>query len=441
MASVEENDCILVQTDFTFNIALTIFKSLKADNVFHVCTSNVVTIENIASNDQDDDYSLRFGGGGNLSSSLQKFARTASSVLRMMMLKSVNATSSWYPKIGEHSGRRNRQKMDCNPCVVRPDYRDFVIAPSKAATVEIYSYYDSLHPHFKIERELSSVQPDEWWSMQNMMLIFRRNFTEIIEIGTSLQARHQPNTPSGPGTFHSNAHVRCIVRCVSNPEHDGLKFLRILKNTSGYQHECMKLAELLHLIAQRLPIQQKESDDDEDKKVVPLPPHVLGNQSMSAGHLHGNYQLVAPAPVWGNQQAPAQMQQPYATQTPVQMQGNHQRHAAQALAQMQVNQQPYAAQTLAQMQGNHWPSAAQAPAPAQMQQPYAAQTPAKMQGNHQPFAVQAPVQMQVNQQPYGSQAPAAQVQQPYATQMQGNHAALAQAQMQQLMKQVATLNI
>lgn len=97
-----ENDCILVQTDCTFNIALAVFKSLKTDGEFHVCTYKVVSIQNIESNDPDDAYALRFGGvGGQF---FQCFARTASSVLRMMMLESVNATR-WSPRIGPCSER------------------------------------------------------------------------------------------------------------------------------------------------------------------------------------------------------------------------------------------------------------------------------------------------------------------------------------------------
>jgi hypothetical protein len=266
-----ENDCILVQTDCTFNIALTVLKSLRGDDAFLLCSSKVVTIENIESNADDSRYSLRFGGGGKRSfpQRLQCFARTASPVLRMMMLESINAAKIWCPK-GSGSADRNKQKMQ-RQTYVHPRYRDFVVAASKSATEEYYTCYDQLHPHFKIEKDFLSVQPADWWSMQNMMLIFRRDFTEVIEIGTSLQAGHRPNTHSGPGTFESNAHVRCIVRSVTNPEHDGLKFLRALKTTSGYQEECFMLAELLGHIAQRLP-SQLEEEEEEDSSDEPDEP-------------------------------------------------------------------------------------------------------------------------------------------------------------------------
>ena len=95
-----ENDCILVDTDCTFNIALAVLKSLRAGDEFDVSSSKVVTIENIASNNPDKRYPLTFGGKG-VTSPLQCFARTVPSVLRMMMLESANATR-WCPRIGPH---------------------------------------------------------------------------------------------------------------------------------------------------------------------------------------------------------------------------------------------------------------------------------------------------------------------------------------------------
>ena len=143
-----ENDCILVQTDCAFNIVLTVLESLSNDDEFHVSSYKVVTIKNIESDDPDDHYSLRFGGGGRLY--LQCFARTASSVLRMMMLKSVNA-SRWCPRIGQHSERRNKQKMQLETHV-QPRRREFAIAATKSAAEEYYTYYDHLHPHLKLRK-------------------------------------------------------------------------------------------------------------------------------------------------------------------------------------------------------------------------------------------------------------------------------------------------
>ena len=117
-----------------------------------MCSYKVVTIRNIESDDPDEEFSLRFGGTSHCTSPLQCFARIASFVLRMMMFKSVNANQKWFLNMGRHSGPRNRQNMLCES-FVDPNYGAIVIVPNRSAAVEFYGYYDSLHPHFKIERE------------------------------------------------------------------------------------------------------------------------------------------------------------------------------------------------------------------------------------------------------------------------------------------------
>lgn len=218
-----ENDCILLQTDISFNLAIETLNSLQRDNQLRVCSYQVVTVENIESDDCQDKYRSRFGGSHAATRSLQCFARTASSVLRMCMGRSVNA--SFYPKLGPRSHDRNRRKMnyECQG-------EHFVLAPKdKISMMEYYSYYDHLHPHFRIEHQFTSAQPTDWWYMPlTMMLIFRQNFTEVIEISTTLQAGHRPQY--GVGTYQSFVNVRCIVRRVSNPEHGSLKLLMALKN-------------------------------------------------------------------------------------------------------------------------------------------------------------------------------------------------------------------
>ena len=218
------NDCVLLQTDITFNLAIEILNCLQRDNQLGVRSYQVVTIENIESDDRLVPYRFRFGGAHAASppKCIQSFARTASAVLRMMMGQSVNAGFS--PKLGAQSDRRNRSKMVC-----QSQGEPFVLAQDKLTMMEYYSYYDHLHPHFKLEYLFTSAQPTEWWYMPiTMMLIFRKNFTEVIEISTTLQAGLRPQY--GPGIFQSFANVRCIVRSISNPEHDSLNLLKALKN-------------------------------------------------------------------------------------------------------------------------------------------------------------------------------------------------------------------
>ena len=411
-----ENDCILVQTDCTFNIALAVLKSLNNDEI-QVCSYKVVTINNIESNDPHDHYSLRFGGGGGLH--LQSFARTTSSVLRMMALESVNA-SRWCPRMGRHSERRNRQKMQVQT-FVQSGHGEFVIAATKSAAEEYYTYYDHLHPHFKIENGFSSVQPDDW-SMQNMMLIFRHDFTEVIEIGTSLQVGHRPHIWPGPGTFHSNAHVHCIVRHISNPNHDGLKFLRALKNISGYREEFLTLAGLLDQIAQQLPSRQEEEDDHSDESEE--------DAQTLMSEVQVNHQLhVVPVP--------QRIQMPPPPPVPQMQVNHHQPRAAPALPQALVNNHlsvaPVPQQMPPQVQvSNHQPRAAPAPQKMipspQVKKLHAAlvpqQMPPQVHVGNQPRAALATLLKQIPQvlvNHHLGDAPVPQQIPPPTPQMQGNH--------------------
>lgn len=96
---------------------------------------------------------------------------------------------------------------------------------------EYYSKYDCLYPHFRIEKALKEVEPNQWMFLPTMMLIFRKNFSEVIEISTTFRAREvqEPNTAHALlGTFNSYVNVRCIVRTISDPEHAKLNALRKL---------------------------------------------------------------------------------------------------------------------------------------------------------------------------------------------------------------------
>ena len=274
-ADIEKPDCILFGNDIAFNFTLTILRTLRETDDFKVDTYNTVTIDNIESNDKDDFCRFKFGGNSP-AGWIQCFAKTTSSVLRLMMLRSVN-NEGWCPKFGKYSEDRNRRKLRYD------EYGNkFTLASSKEIAREYYSCYDQLHTHFKIEHQFKeayaqgAVTAVAWhlYMPSTMMLIFRRNFTEVIEIGTTLSAgqmQFMPLPHAGqrqympPGFVKSSAHVYCIVRRISNPNHDVLKFLRALKATNGYQHECEALVSLLQKLIPQLPAIQVDDDDDQDE--------------------------------------------------------------------------------------------------------------------------------------------------------------------------------
>ena len=226
-ADVNTN-CILLQTDIAFNLGLEVLKELMKDDQIYECARQTADIINIESDDKNYKHRFRFGGKNATSPTkvAHYFARTASAVLRMCMLRSINASDKFYPTIGINSKPRNIAKMDYK----YQGHTQFVLTDSKMATMEYYSHYDQLHPHFKLEQEFVSVLHSgscRWSKQPTMMLIFRQNFSEIIEISTSLQAELMLHNEIY--AVRSIAHVLCRVYRVTNLDHHCMKLLQALK--------------------------------------------------------------------------------------------------------------------------------------------------------------------------------------------------------------------
>lgn len=174
---------------------------------------------NIESNDPDEDRRFMFGGQGDTKLA---FGRTASAVVRMCMLEATGVPQSAWPKPGEQTSKRNKAKLH-NPL---GEQRLFRLADYKDRARHYWSKYDQLYPHFRIQDEVRQVALNKQASIPSMMLIFRGNFTEVIEVTTTFNA-----TPRGEQQFDSYIHVSCIVRKISAPtgEVEDGKFTRRLK--------------------------------------------------------------------------------------------------------------------------------------------------------------------------------------------------------------------
>ena len=221
-------DCIIVQTDIAFELALDVLRRLQEHQLLEATHLQVVSIENVESNAPNDPDRFIFGGGR--SNSVHFFSRTVSSVLRMCMLKSGNVPEGLWPPFGAHSLSRNRAKM----VYEQQHGNTFELTADEVDASAYYSSYDHIHPHFMLEHQLQNVPPNEWWNMQpTMMLIFRNNFSEVIEFSTSFKARYRPDIRIG--TYQSYVNVRCIVRRIRNTEHESIQYLKSLKGDSSVQ--------------------------------------------------------------------------------------------------------------------------------------------------------------------------------------------------------------
>ena len=214
-------ETIFVQTDPAFNLVLNSLNELRNQNRLVVTYFKTASIENIESNKEDEDGRFLFGSANE--SCVQMFARTASSVLRMCMLEATNINDAFWPTMGPRSQRRNRANLVSEVLIDG----NFYLADNRMDAERYWSRYDHQYPHFRIEERMNSVGANNQASLPSMMLIFRGNMTEVIEITTTFTATRN-NEPTNQ--FDSYVHVCCIVRSIRSGDlsEDG-RFTKQLK--------------------------------------------------------------------------------------------------------------------------------------------------------------------------------------------------------------------
>lgn len=212
---------IFVQTDPAFNVVLYCLKELDDQNRLQLTHHQLADLENIESNDHDEDR--RFMFGGQTLDATHAFGRTASAIVRMCMLEAAGVPRRLWPALGRDSGKRNKGKLQ-NPLGQQP--RLFCLANDNNIARRYWSKYDHLYPHFRIEDEVRQADLNTQISINSMMLIFRGNFTEVVEITTNFKATRREDQQ-----FDSYIHVICNVReiCESTEEGKDGKFTRQLK--------------------------------------------------------------------------------------------------------------------------------------------------------------------------------------------------------------------
>lgn len=212
---------IFVQTDPAFNVVLQCLTELRDQNRLQETHYQLAELTDIESNDEDDDRKFMFGGESLPPS--HAFGRTASAIVRMCMLEAAGVPRRLWPALGRDSGKRNKAKL-LNTLGQQP--RGFCLAADNNIARRYWSKYDHLYPHFLIEDEVRKADLNTQISINSMMLIFRENFTEVVEITTTFSA-----TPRENQQFDSFIHVICIVRkiCESTEEGNDGKFTRQLK--------------------------------------------------------------------------------------------------------------------------------------------------------------------------------------------------------------------
>lgn len=197
-----QKETIFLQTDPAFNSVLLAISELRDKNRFQVINCQTAWICLIESDDPE--RKNRFGGKKAVTMSNVSFGRTASAVARMCMLRAVGIKSEFWPTIGKRTRKRNGKKIK-KMVFIKPLFR---LAIDRNKARYYWSKYDQLYPHFLIEDEVRRTKTKSGLaSMPRMMLIFRNDFSRVIEITTSFYAK-----PGKGRTFNSSVSVTCIVR-------------------------------------------------------------------------------------------------------------------------------------------------------------------------------------------------------------------------------------
>ena len=194
-------ETIFVQTDPAFNVVLQSLRELGNQRRLEVTHFQTASLESIESSNEAGKF-----GGQHKNRANAAFGQTAYAVVRMCMLEAVGVPRSEWPKLSGNTDSRNRAKLQHQ--VIRGPL--FNLAIVRDVAEHYWSKYDHIYPHFWIENKVRQVAINRQVSMPSMMLIFRRNFTEVVEITTTFTA-----TPRGDQRFDSHIFVICMVRKIT----------------------------------------------------------------------------------------------------------------------------------------------------------------------------------------------------------------------------------
>lgn len=201
------SDVIFLETDPTFQLPLDVLNELRNQNRIGfdtVISSQEAEIINVRSQARDNADDTIFGGNhrNDARKSRQAFARTFATTARMCMTKATNMQmKKWLADPGHRRNLNNIRynlQSGCRFCLANGNDQIYT------------SKYDQFYPHFRIEEKLSWVPVGQRADLGSMMLIFRNNFTAVVEIQTTAHATSRAN--DRPGMFESRIHVRCTYR-------------------------------------------------------------------------------------------------------------------------------------------------------------------------------------------------------------------------------------
>ena len=173
---------IFTETDLSYRLISAVFADLEGAGLLAQNHQRTVTIDVIASRQ-----------GNNVFNTVGNFSRTASAVLRMCFLRSVDVNVAHWPNISRNVFIHNRNNMVVH--VVHLElgvrFQGLLIESARDARI-YYSRYDQLHPHFFIEQKMEGAQGPVQW--ERGMTIFMNNLAQLAVITTAVEIQRAGNT-------------------------------------------------------------------------------------------------------------------------------------------------------------------------------------------------------------------------------------------------------
>jgi hypothetical protein len=206
-----DGDMLFTNIDPGYNIGLQALEELGNEGRLEILNQQRSWLEAIQSDVDGDKNILTFGGeNARPDEGASAFGQTASAVFRMVMLRAVQIREDWWPELHEKTTERNKnalrfQVLSGSAFKLLDTQND-----NKDAARRYWRKYDHAFPPSLIESEVSENHGSNV-NFHNKMLIFRNNFSEVVEIVTHAHATMDP-LGWNAGEFDSYVQVECIQR-------------------------------------------------------------------------------------------------------------------------------------------------------------------------------------------------------------------------------------
>ena len=197
---MEEHPEIFLQTDPTFNLILLAMRQLRDNG--RVCVDRttsqrayITRIERGVEGANDNRYRW---------SRLYDFVRTAGVCFRMTMLAATNIPQDAWPRMQSFPQNTRESNMGHDP-----DPMPFQLAGTEDDARRYWSKYDQLYPHAIITKKYEETEEGASVPLNSMMVIFRNDFKEMIEITTTVRLT---KGAANAGEYNASVYVLCVRR-------------------------------------------------------------------------------------------------------------------------------------------------------------------------------------------------------------------------------------